>query len=178
VSELAEGAKGGKGAKMQKATRTLAKEVRNQNRRKRINDLLNAQLENLKEGKCNCQKNGGPLGKKPEKSLSPSSNWGRSTSGNVLGDRTRVLGQHNLEQLTGSPGEGDADVETTHSAEGRQQAGRSYRDIYQKYRRMSETALDSEPIPLGQRQTIRRYFELIHPQNVDGETKEMPEKSK
>ena len=29
---------------------------------------------------------------------------------------------------------------------------------------MSEAVLDSEPIPLGHRQTIRRYFELIRPQ--------------
>ena len=31
-----------------------------------------------------------------------------------------------------------------------------------------ERALDSEPIPLGHRQTIRRYFELIRPQNDEG----------
>ena len=29
---------------------------------------------------------------------------------------------------------------------------------------MTEAALNSEPIPLGHRQTIRRYFELIRPQ--------------
>ena len=27
--------------------------------------------------------------------------------------------------------------------------------------------LDSEPIPLGHRQTIRRYFELIRPQSAE-----------
>jgi hypothetical protein len=27
--------------------------------------------------------------------------------------------------------------------------------------------LDSEPIPLGHRQTIRRYFELIRPEQGD-----------
>ena len=55
----------------------------------------------------------------------------------------------------------------THSPEGRQTAARSYREAYQKYRKMSEAVLDSEPIPLGHRQTIRRYFELIRPQNSD-----------
>ena len=34
---------------------------------------------------------------------------------------------------------------------------------------MSEAVLDSEPIPLGQRETIRRYFELIRPANLDGD---------
>jgi hypothetical protein len=28
---------------------------------------------------------------------------------------------------------------------------------------MSEAVLESEPIPLGHRQTIRKYFELIRP---------------
>src|SRR5262249_13110465 len=92
-----------------------------------------------------------------------------STSGNVLGEKTKLLSQQNLMQLTGNPDDGPSETETTHSAEGRQQAGRSYRDVYQKYRRMSDAVLDSEPIPLGHRQTIRRYFALIHPQTVNME---------
>jgi hypothetical protein len=32
---------------------------------------------------------------------------------------------------------------------------------------MSDTVLDSKPIPLGHGQTIRRYFELIRPQISD-----------
>lgn len=59
----------------------------------------------------------------------------------------------------------ESESETTHSVEGRQEAGRAYRDVYQKYRKMSESVLDSEAIPLGHRQTIRRYFELIRPQS-------------
>ena len=61
-------------------------------------------------------------------------------------------------------GEGASETETTHMPEGRQSAARAYREQYQKYRRMTEAALDSEPIPLGHRETIRRYFELIRPQ--------------
>jgi hypothetical protein len=64
-------------------------------------------------------------------------------------------------------GEGDSETETTHMPEGRQTAARSYREQYQKYRGMTEAALNSEPIPLGHRQTIRRYFELIRPQNEE-----------
>jgi hypothetical protein len=37
---------------------------------------------------------------------------------------------------------------------------------------MSEAVLDSEPIPLGHRQTIRRYFELIRPQETGEDTKQ------
>ena len=40
--------------------------------------------------------------------------------------------------------------------------------------RTAGTVLDSEPIPLGHRQTIRRYFELIRPRNGDGDAKSEP----
>ena len=53
--------------------------------------------------------------------------------------------------------------------EGRQQAGRSYREAYKKGLKSSEAVLDSEPIPLGHRQTIRKYFELIRPQNDEAD---------
>ncbi len=166
VSDFAEGLKGGKG-KGQKATKVLAKEVRNQARRKRINDLLNAYLDQLTESKCNCEKNSLVKGKRPEKSMSPSSTFGAGTSGNVQGEKTNLLSQRNQVDLTGTPGDGPSDIETTSSPEARQQAQRGYREVYQKYRKMSEAVLDSEPIPLGHRQTIRRYFELIRPQNED-----------
>jgi hypothetical protein len=178
VSDFADSVKGGKG-KGKKATKVLAKEVKNQARRKRINDLLNAELDNLKEGKCNCQANSLVKGKKPEKSTSPSSTFGAGTSGNVQGEKTNLLGQRNNVDITGTPGEGPSDVETTASPEARQQARRGYKDVYQKYRRMSDAVLDSEPIPLGHRQTIRRYFELIRPQNSDTpEKKETTERAK
>jgi hypothetical protein len=32
---------------------------------------------------------------------------------------------------------------------------------------MTEAALNSEPISVGRRQTLRRYFELIRPQNEE-----------
>ena len=73
------------------------------------------------------------------------------------------------EKVDGQAGEGPSETETTHSPEGRQAANREYRDLYKKYARMSEAALNSEPIPLGHRQTIRRYFELIRPQGDEAE---------
>ena len=164
ASEMADGIKGGKG-KFQRGSRRLAKEVKNHQRRRKINDLLNAELNRLAEGKCNCQSNSLARGKKPQKSTSPSQTFGMGTSGNVRGEQTNLLSKKNLEQVSGpTADDGPSEVETSHSPEGRQQASRGYRDSYQKYRRMSEAVLDSEPIPLGHRQTIRRYFELIRPE--------------
>jgi hypothetical protein len=166
TSQLCESCKGD-GQKMQAAAKSLAKECRSQARRKKISDMLCAECNKLSECKCNCQKNSLAKGKKPQKSTSPSSNFGMSTSGNTAGEKTDLLAQHKFEQLTGQEGDGDSEVETEHSVEGRQEAGRNYKDAYQKYRKLSESVLDSEPIPLGHRQTIRRYFELIRPQQSD-----------
>jgi hypothetical protein len=71
-------------------------------------------------------------------------------------------------QLSGTPSdEGDSDVETTTTPEARQRAGREYKEKYQKFRKESETVVDGEPIPLGHRQTVKKYFELIRPSNAD-----------
>lgn len=167
AGEMAEGIKGGKG-KFKRGSRRLAKEVKKHARRRKISELLLAELNRLNECKCNCQKNCLARGKKPQKSTSPSQSFGLSTSGNVRGEQTNLLSKKNLEQLSGAlADDGPSEVETTHSPEGRQQAARGYRESYQKYRRISEAVLDSEPIPLGHRQTIRRYFELIRPEQAE-----------
>jgi hypothetical protein len=170
VSDFADSLKGGK-SKGKKASKVLAREVKNQARRKRINDLLTGKLDDLKESKCNCQRNSLVTGKLPRKSTTPSSNFGATTSGNVQGEKTQLLGQDNQVSITGTPGEGPSDVETTASPEARQKARRGYKEDYKKYRKMSDAVLDSEPIPLGHRQTIRRYFELIRPRDSDMDDK-------
>lgn len=151
------------------SARKLAKLARAQGRRKQINDLLTLLSNKLCECKGNCQKNGGPKVLARKKSTRPSSTWGRSTSGNVDGDKTKLDSERKRDQVQGQADEGPSEVETTHSPEGHQLATRSYRENYAKYRRKTEAALNSEPIPLGHRQTIRRYFELIRPQGEEVE---------
>ncbi|MFO0953360.1 MAG: hypothetical protein U0835_19845 [Isosphaeraceae bacterium] len=148
----------------QGAAKKLGKLARAQGRRKAINDLLSLQCQNLSECKSNCQKNSTAKFTLRKKSENPSSNWGMSTSGNTDGEKTKLDSARNRDTVKGQMGEGPSESETSHSPEGRQTASRQYRDNYQKYRKMTEAALNSEPIPLGHRETIRRYFELIRPQ--------------
>lgn len=164
VGDMVDGIGDGHNGKFKQGTKKLGKEVRNQARRRRVNDFLLAQLARFSEQKCDCQRNNLARFKRPVKSLNPSETFGLFTSGNVQGTKTQLLSQRNIEEITGQPGEGPSEVETTHSPEGRQQAGRTYREVYKKYRSLSEDVLDKEPIPLGHRQMIRRYFELIRPQ--------------
>ena len=98
------------------------------------------------------------------------------TDGDLPGEQTKLDGRRNLERITGQQGEGDSEIETTHSPEGKQAAAREYREVYDKYHKMSEAVLESEPLPLAHRQTIRKYFELIRPQNSELEAAE-PAKS-
>ena len=97
------------------------------------------------------------------KSKSPSNSWGKDSAGNSEGESTDLAANANRQKIKGMAGDGPSEFETSASPEGAQQASREYRDVYQEYQEMSEAVLDSEPIPLGHRQTIRRYFELIRP---------------
>jgi len=126
---------------------------------------------NCEGGNCNGSANSLAEGLKKQKSTSPKTTWGKGTSGNIDGDPSKIDSTRNLEQITGQFGDGPSEIETTNSPEGREAARRKYREVFKKYQKLSEAVLDSEPIPLGHRQTIRRYFELIRPQKEEPASK-------
>ncbi len=167
VGELADNLKGGNG-KVGKASKNIAKVVNRAIKRRKANDLLNDANEELKDCKCQCQCNGGARVKQVTKSNSPSSSWGRAISGNVDGEKTKLASKRNDLQLTGTPGdEGDSDVETTATPEARQQASREYKEKYEKAKKATESVVEGEPIPLGMRQMVKKYFESIRPTGAD-----------
>ncbi len=171
ASEMAEGLKDGQKGKFGKGAKGIAKMAKSQGKRKKIFEVLAKELEKLSECKSNCQNTARVRLK--TKTNSPSQSAGLGISGNIDGEKSKLASRRDVKETTGQPGDdGPSEVETTHSAEGRQTAARGYRESYQKYRKMSEAVLDSEPIPLGHRQTIRRYFELIRPQAGDEQPKE------
>jgi len=118
-------------------------------------------------GACECQGksdiNGRPDTKK---SNSPSSNWGTGTAGQPdTGEETNLNGNRDLKQITGMQGAGPSEYEKVVSNEGsEEETSRSYSEAYREFRKMSESVLETEPIPLGQRRMIRQYFESIRPQ--------------
>jgi hypothetical protein len=163
TSEMAESL--GDGQKVQSAIKKLGKLARAHGRRRQIRDLLALKTAALSECKGQCQNpNPGPKIRLTKKSDRPTNNWGRAISGNTDGEKTKLDASRKQDYVPGQAGEGPSETETTHSPEGREIASRQYSEMYQKYRKMTEAALNSEPIPLGHRQTIRRYFELIRPQ--------------
>jgi hypothetical protein len=167
VGELAENLKGGNG-KVGKSTKQIAKSVNNAIKRRKANELLNNANEELKDCKCQCQNNGGERVKNPNKSNNPSSTWGRAIAGNIDGEKTKLGSKRNELQVTGTPGgEGDSDVETTSTPEARQLSSREYKEKYDNAKKAMESVVEGEPIPLGHRQMVKRYFESIRPSNAD-----------
>ncbi len=156
---------GGDGSRFKEGAKKLSGEASKQSKRKKLQDLLHKQCQCLSECKGDCEsqcKSDGKSNKRGGKS------WGLASSDNEPGDATPNLGGKQEMRLQGQQSdEGDVEVETTTSPEGREQARRSYRESYEKFRKASEAVLETEPIPLGHRQTIRRYFESIRPAEDD-----------
>ena len=147
------------------AADALASEVEKHGIRKEIGANLAHQLMDLGMMKA---ESGMAMdgGKHTDKSDTASETWGSGAAGNPnAGQETQLEGERQQEMLTGILGnEGESLTETIDSQEMTEsQSFRQYREQYQHYQRMSEAVLDAEPIPLGQRQVIRHYFESIRP---------------
>lgn len=189
VSQMSEAARSQDSKKLGEACNRLGQGVRQHGLRKRLNQLLQSKLNTLNECKTLCKANGqcekcGGLcpdgqclssgmslaGLKPKESQQPSRKAGSATAGNTDGERTDLDSQQNVAAISGQLSEsGSSEFETTTSPEGREQARRRARQSFAEYQKMSEAVLESEPIPLGQRQTIRRYFQLIRPAGPSAE---------
>ncbi len=167
LTTFCEGLESGDKSKCKSGACKLAKLCRKQGLRKGISKCLGCQLGKLGECKSACRSscNGGNC---VAKTNSPSNNWGLGASGKPLGEEaTSIDSVRNRQDITGTQGDGPSEKAVFHAPDGRQQAARTYRQKYEKFRKMSEAVLQSEPLPLGHRQTIRRYFESIRPQNAD-----------
>ena len=188
VDGLAKHVKAQRNANACKDCEKIGKQVKNHALAKKMNQLLKNKLKKLGEAKAmckkagNCAKCGGNCkggqcnsqnvnlakGQAKTSSNSPSKSAGAKSAGNTDGKKTQLEANRQMEQIAGQLSEsGDSDYETSSSTEGQETAQRKAREAFAKYKKMSEAVLDSEPIPLGHRQTIRRYFELIRPSAAD-----------
>ena len=178
LDQLAESVKTGDSKGTCENCNKLAQAVKKHSLCKSMCNMLKSKCDKLGECKklCsgNCDKDGNGAsagqglnmaqGQTDKKSNSPSQKAGAKSAGNIDGQKTKLDSQRQMATLTGQMGaDGDSEFETTTSTEAEEQATRRAKDAFAKYQKMSEAVLDSEPIPLGHRQTIRNYFELIRP---------------
>lgn len=174
VDNLSQGLGSGDGPKFSDGSKSLSGEAKKQGRRKKLSDLLRKQNKSLEECKGECEGECQSEGNRPG-----GSNWGRAKSGNEPGDKTAALNSPKTLQLTGQEGDqGDVETETSNSPDRRERAQRGYRERFDQSQKLNDSVLDTELIPLGHRQTIRRYFEMIRPQQSEmDQVKEKDESS-
>jgi hypothetical protein len=151
------------------ATDELAEVFRTQELRKEIRRELVAKLSALETYKTQFAqtlqgKHGGD-GTNP--SDQPDNHWGTGSSGTAQSDQaTDTVGNLRRDQLTGMHGTGPSEIETIRSDDPADtKTIRPYKNVHQEFQRISESVLESEPIPFGQRQMIRTYFERIRPKD-------------
>ncbi len=168
AQKMAEACENGNDGNCKAGACELAAESRKQALRKGICEGLQGKLAllGLCKSECNggasCDKNGGAG---TNKSNQAGKNWGTGAAGDpTSGEETNLDGNRERQNLTGMMGQGDSEFETLRSDEsGAENTAREFRDIFKEYQKISEAVLETEPIPLGQRQMIRRYFESIRP---------------
>lgn len=166
AKQTAEGLNKDNSAQAKNGLSKLAEAAKQQGNSKKIGDMLKKQNDKLADSKANCQANANSPGNK--QSSKSSLNAGRGTNEAVQGARTELTSKREEQKIQGQKSEqGDSDVETISTTEADEQAKRDFKEVYQKYRKLSDAVLESEDIPLGHRQTIRRYFEAIRPNRDD-----------
>jgi len=162
LGQASGGLSGANRKQFQDGMKGLAGQARRHGRRTKLSSLLKKQCQCLSECKGECES---ACQNKMLTNKKGGNGWGLGYTGNEPGDKTAMLKTSKTMEIKGQESaEGDVDVETVQSSEQKQEAARQYREKVEKYEQLSESVLDSEPIPLGHRQTIRRYFELIRPE--------------
>jgi len=174
TAQMAEGLENNDASQCQAGACALAGECRSQALRRGIAEALDAKLALLAFSKSQCNASGqcqscgdGQCGGSCSGSEQQGGKEaGTAAAGNPMsGEETSLDSARQRQDLTGMMGsQGDSEIERLQSSEAPQeQSQRDLRAAFQDFQRMSEAVLESEPIPLGQRQMIRRYFESIRP---------------
>ena len=164
LKKVAEGMSSGDRNKFQDGMKGLAGECRKQGQKNKLSDLLKKQCQCLSECKSECESEG----RAQAQAQSNQKNGLKAGTGstNLNGDKTTRQKTGREINLKGEDsGSGDSDIETEQGTEEEQEqeAVRQYRQNVDKYEALNESVLESESIPPGHRQTIRRYFEMIRP---------------
>lgn len=165
IGELAEGLKSKSAGECKKSVAKICKACKKQGQKKKAGKCLACELNRLAECKGECR--GSCAGDKVVKSKSPSQKAGKGSASDILGEKTELDGGRREEQLTGQHSDGPSETEITQAPEGEQQAARQFAKKYEKFQKEAEAVLNSEPLPMGHRETVRKYFESIRPTNEE-----------
>lgn len=162
VREMSEGLRDDDSQQSAQAAQDLASQLRKHGKRVQADRQLQNQLTAMTESKARIT-NGQSVDIPGQEPRRPSSDVGTGTYGDLEGEPTQLDSQRQQLDLTGTLGEGASSGKTSIAESEAATAQRTYREIYKQYEKQSRAVLESEPLPLGHQQTIRRYFQLIRP---------------
>ena len=98
---------------------------------------------------------------------------GLGEHGAPYGEETELQSLRQEESLTGRMNDqGSSMIQIETAPEMTQFAARGYRDVYSRYRKMSEEVIEQEEVPLSYQPIVTRYFEAIRPRSNEGDDRE------
>ncbi len=164
ASEMQEGLENENESQCKNGQCKAAGVCKSQGMKKKLAQCLSCQLNRLSQCKGNCQNPNQCNSSSVVKTDQPSKNAGKGESNQPTGDnKTELATTRQRDNITGIQGDGASEREVSSSPEGEQTAARTYSQRYSEYKKQMEEVLDSEPLPLGHRETVRKYFESIRP---------------
>ncbi len=165
AAQVSEGLSQGNRGKFSDGMKGLASEARKQGNRKKLSDLLRKQCQCLSECKSQCE---GECRNQAESIKKGGTKAGTAASGNQPGEKTSKFNAKPKMDIKGQESNsGESEVETETGNEQQQEAVRAYREKAGQYEALNESVLELESIPLGHRQTIRKYFQMIRPSDSE-----------
>lgn len=175
AGKMAEGLESGNSQKFQEGAKGLASEARRLANQKKLSELLQQQAQSLAQARSEVESEARNVAQGQGKGGNKA---GKGTAGEPQGEKTAQKAAGKELRLTGeNTGMGETDTEKTEGEQQEQVAEREYRKNAEKFEALSEAALESEPIPAGQKQLIRRYFQMIRPKSDEpGAAADSPEK--
>lgn len=101
------------------------------------------------------------------KQQQPGKGAGSETDLNRFGAETQLASERHQETMNNIASEGESETTTVKTTQGQAETLRAGRTAsFQEYQKLSQQAIADEAIPAAHRETIKRYFEKIRPENV------------
>ena len=163
AAQMAEGLEQNNPQSFQDAAQQLAAQARQQNSRKKMTEMLEQQSESLAAMRADFESQAGNIAQGQGKGGRKAGKGSATDPRAQTASQSPASAAKELRLKGESSGEGETQTETLPGEREEQSSEREYRQNLERYESLQESSLDSEPLPAGQKQTIRRYFQLIRP---------------
>lgn len=160
--KFAKAAKGQKGKDGKPATMLVEGEVGDSPDGVMMGEGQEGEGQGEGEGEGQGQGQGEGQGQQPSGGQGPGIGEG---SVDALGDESRLDVGTKAERVDAQQGKGQTRSEVIETASQEGFATESYKRVYRDYKSFAQSAMDSDELPEGQRRRVKRYYQMIQPQN-------------